>query len=392
MKSKFLRVTYLTMFFSIIGSTFAQSDLEIFGFFQATIGKVDGSYSAVATVPIEIFGVDKLRLVDKSENNVNPSIQQFNLFLRKELAENFTAWVNFEILGSYNTKYKWGVFSLEEAWVNYQSSDAFNVKVGLLIPKFGYFNEIKNRFPLIPYITRPLIYESSIPSVDISSYIPERAFAQINGYFPLGELTIDYAAFFGQSEESYITGPDGAAIGGMSVDTTNFKLFGGRIGAKVGELRLGISGTIDKDNQQSTINEDVSRTRLAFDLGYSAFDFFFEGEYISVNLDAENTTRDQNKFFYYGTLGYNFTDKLFGYGTYSYMKDNDDDVIRTGMTGLIFGAGYRLIDSVVLKAAYSSFKVVDSTFPLILNPNLPAFDTNVNLDYKGFQLAVSVLF
>jgi len=387
---KLLTITFLLVIQS--HEIFAQSDLQVFGFFQATLGKVKGNYGAVATVPKEIFGVDKLPLVEKGEDNINPSIQQLNLLLRKELSSNITAWVNFEVLGNYNTAQKWGGISLQEAWVNYQASDAFNVKFGLLIPKFAYLNEIKNRFPLIPYITRPLVYEAAIPTINIADYIPERAFVQISGYFPVGDLTLDYAAFCGHSESSYIAGPSGNSVGGTSVDTTNFKLWGGRIGANIGELRLGVSGSYDKKNQQATLNEDVPRTRLAFDLGYSAYNFFFEGEYIAVMLNAKNTTRDQDKIFYYGTLGYNFTDDFYGYGTYSYMKDKGDDVINTGMTGYILGLGFKVIDSVVLKASYTTYSIEESTFPYVINPLLPPFDVHVNLDYKAYQLAVSVLF
>jgi hypothetical protein len=387
---KFLTITILIVIQS--HEIFAQSDLEVFGFFQATLGKVKGNYGAVANVPKEIFGFDKLKLVEKEEDNLNPSIQQLNLLFRKEMSPNITAWVNLEILGNYNSSLKWGGISLQEAWANYQVSDAFNVKLGLLIPKFAYLNEIKNRFPLIPYITRPLIYESAIPTINIYDYIPERAFAQISGYFPVGDLTLDYAAFFGQSERTYIVGPDGGSVGGTSVDTTNFKLWGGRIGASYGDLRFGISGSYDKKNLQATLQEDVPRTRLAFDLGYSAFNFFFEGEYIAVMLDSKNTTEDQDKLFYYGTLGYNFTDDLYGYGTYSYMKDKGDDVLGTGMTGYILGLGYKLMDSVVLKASYTTYSIEEGSFPYVINPQLPPLDVNVQLDYKAYQLGVSILF
>ena len=160
---------------------------------------------------------------------------------------------------------------------------------------------------------------------------------------------------------------------------------------KTGELRLGVSATFDKKNMQSTLKEDVSRTRLAVDLGYTLFNFFFDAEYISVKLDSKNTTRDLNKEFYYGTLGYNFSDQVFAYGSYSHVKDNADDVFSAGMTGLIAGVGYKPIDSVVLKAGYSTY-FTNTSFPQLIDPRIPAVNTVVDIDYKVYQLAVSVLF
>lgn len=380
---------FWTCLLGIYADANAQSDLQIFGFFQASINKLNGGYTAVADVPASIFGTSKLTLDEQHNDYLSPFVQQLNIFGRKEIDQNFTAWINLEITGSYNSDMKWGSFSLQEAWVNYQNSDAFNVKAGLLIPRFAYLNEIKNRMPLLPYITRPLIYESALKDVDQSNYVPERAFAQVYGYLPAGDLTFDYAAFVGPSESSYIAGS--GAIGGNSVDTTNFKLFGGRVGLKYNDLRLGISATTDKDNQQSKLNENVQRTRLALDFGYSAYNFFFDAEYISVQLDPKNTSNDMNKQFYYGTLGYNFSDFLFAYGSYSFLKDNDSDILKTGMKGVIVGVGYRPTYSVVLKAAYSNY-YGNSSFPMIINPALPEVNTTVDLNIKAYQLAVSVLF
>jgi hypothetical protein len=391
MKSLKKNAVLLVLLFVTYSKITAQSDLQIFGFFQTSYNQYHGGGSAVADVPVSIFGKSKLTLQNSNYNFFNGAVQQLNLLLRKELTNNFTAWVNFEINGNYNSERKWGVYKLEEAWVNYQYSDAFNVKAGLLIPRFAYLNEIKNRMPLLPYITRPLVYEASNSVVNASDYIPERAFLQASGYIPVGKITFDYAAYVGPAENAYIAGVDAGAAGGTSVDTVNFKLFGGRIGAKTGDLRLGFSGTFDKDNQQSTIKKDVSRIRLAFDFGYSIYGFFFEGEYISVKMDSKNSTQDMDKYFYYGTLGYNLTENLFFYGTYSHMKDNADVKFQNGATGYYFGAGFKPIESVVVKAAYSNY-YADNNFLYKINAQLPSVNTNTHLDIDIYQLAISVLF
>lgn len=365
----------------------AQSDLEIFGFFQATGTYLDGGYSAVAD--LTPFGYPATTVQEQKENYLSVNLQQLNLFARKELTDNFTAWVNFELTNSYNSENDWGSFSIDEAWINYQQSDYLNAKAGLLIPRFGYLNEIKNRMPLLPYVTRPLIYESSISVINQTDYLPERAFLQVNGYFPVSSVTLDYSAFVGPSETDYIQS-EGALIG-PAADTTLFKLFGGRVGLKYDDLRVGFSSTFDKDNQQASLGEDVSRTRFAFDLGYSFFNFFIDGEYILVNLKPENTDADMDKLFYYASLGYNFSDDLFGYVTYSYIEDKANDILRAGMKGVVVGLGYKPTESVVIKAGYSSY-FANSTFKTVQEPFPVPFNTTVDIDTKTVQLAVSVIF
>jgi hypothetical protein len=388
MKSFIRILVLLFVMLSVNQKLFAQSDIQIFGFFQGSMNKLEGAFSAVADMPA-MLGGGKMTLKEASNNYLSVQNQQLNVFFRKEINPSFTAWVNLEVNGSFNSSKNWGSLSLEEAWINFQSSNSFNIKAGLLIPRFAYLNEIKNRMPLLPYITRPLVYEASLSrTIDLTNYVPERAFVQVYGYVPLGEVTFDYAAFVGSSESSYISNN---ATGGLSVDTTNFKLFGGRVGMKTGELRLGFSTTFDKKNMQSTLKEDVSRTRLALDLGYTVYNFFFDAEYISVKLNSKNTNRDLNKEFYYGTLGYNFTDQIFAYGSYSHVKDMADDVFSAGMTGVIAGLGYKPIDSVVLKAGYSTY-FTNTAFPQIIDPRIPAVNTVVDINYKVYQLAVSVLF
>ena len=95
--------------------------------------------------------------------------------------------------------------------------------------------------------------------------------------------------------------------------------------------------------------------------------------------------------FYYGTLGYNISEKLYGYGTYSFIKDKGNNVLKAGLKSVIFGFGYRATDAVVIKGGYSNYWG-NSSFPMVINPALPAVNTTVDLDIKVYQIAVSVLF
>jgi hypothetical protein len=368
----------------------SQSDLQIFGFVQARLQKSNTTISMIADVPTPV-GIQKLTFYNVPAEFISSNAQQLNVFLRKELSSSFTAWVNLEFVNSYSSDKSWGTFNLEEAWMNYQYSDAFNVKAGLLIPKFNHLNDIKNRMPILPYITRPLIYESTLANtVDQSNYVPERAFVQIAGNVPVSVLTLDYSAFAGHAEKSYI---NGKVSGGMETgtDSVNFKTFGGRVGISYGGMWFGISGSTDKDNQ-TTLKENVDRTRFGMDVGISNFHgFFFDGEYVGVFLSPKSTTQDINKLFCYGTLGFNFTDQVYVYGTASFIKDKQSNSLKEGMRGYNCGAGYKPIESVVVKAEYATYSG-NSTFLLSTAPTQPAMTTRWSLKADIFQVAVSVLF
>ncbi|MCI0441889.1 hypothetical protein L0152_01575, partial [bacterium] len=171
---------------------FSQDDLEIFGYFQANYQEnrvgVTTSNSAL-----------NIRQESKDKNN-SFVIQQINLFLKRDLGSNFTAWMNFELTNSYSSDKNWGSFNLEEAWMKYGMSNAFNVKAGLLIPTFNNLNEVKNRMPYLPYISRPVVYEASLSELlKPSDYLPERANVQVYGAIPAGGAKVEYAAYVGNS-------------------------------------------------------------------------------------------------------------------------------------------------------------------------------------------------
>ena len=148
------------------------SDLKIFGYFQASLG----SQKDLQTL--------------RESNSF--TLQQLNLFLQKDLTADWTAFVNFEFVNSYSSVYNWGAFSLEEAWINYNRSNQFKLKLGLLTPAFNNLNEIKNRTPLLPYIIRPVVYESSFrETVPTEQFLPARAFAQVYGSITLADTKFD---------------------------------------------------------------------------------------------------------------------------------------------------------------------------------------------------------
>jgi hypothetical protein len=356
-------------------------DLDIFGYFQAVF---DHSHEKT-TVPM--FGT---RVSDRNTF----LLQQLNVLGAKRFNVSFSCFVNLEITNSFSSDRNWGTFNLEEAWLKYEFSDALNVKAGLLIPMFNNLHEIKNRTPLLPYIVRPLVYEATASDIFNSyDFLPEKAFVQIYGFVPLDETKIDYAAYVGNSETPWINSSSGAVLTVRGLDTTTFKLLGTRVGVRSGRLKTGLSMTVDKDNQVRIGLGAVHRLRFGGDLSYQLSGFTFEGEVIAVNehLTSEQQAKLEfvsrfdprlgttlDKLFYYGNLNYDFTEKLFGYVGYQHVNNNWHSVNANELAAYTIGGGFRVIESVVLKAQYLRLKTT--------NPRL--FESTHN----RFQAAVSVVF
>lgn len=319
-------------------------------------------------------------------------LQQMNLMLGKDLSPSFSSFISLQFVSNFNSSKFWGSFNVEEAWVKYRAAEYLNVKAGLLVPTFNNFNEIKTKTPLLPYIMRPLIYESPMADlVTATNFIPENAFFQIYGVIPIASLKIDYAAYAGNNQPDFVsTVTKSASITGQ--DTSKFKLFGGRIGVRTGSLKVGMSGTHDRTNPGSpwalpaffkgtpifgaaAMLGPVVRTRVGFDVSYQAAGFSVEGEYIAVNhalteqqesilkilpvITAGNLYDDMSKVTYFASLGYDFNEQWFAYVTYAKLQDKFNLVFHSGMNNYGFGGGYRPTNSVVVKAQYGKYEMVD---------------------------------
>lgn len=340
------------MFASLIGlsSAFAQGEenpIRIFGYFQNSLQQ----WTAFENRP--------------EQNSF--SVQQLNLFFQKDLSPNWSAFVNFEFLNNFSSSRQWGAANLEEAWIKYRADMRFNLKLGLQIPIFNNLNEIKNRTPLLAYIIRPLAYETSFSEfIPVDILTPERAFAQVYGFFPNGETKIDYAVYIGNSPNIRSTLLEEQS----GVDTTSTFLVGGRLGFRHRELKIGFSATYDRDNifEFLAFDYDIPRTqlneipkiRLGGDLSYNFGNFSFESEFIKVDINRENINLNADLDFYYATLGYHFTEKLFIYGSYWAMNEHLEvsaPNIEFNDAGDVhvysLGASYGLTDRIRLKAQAS---------------------------------------
>lgn len=358
-------------------------DLNIYGFFQA-----QGRYVAEEDASGD-SGYSSFRL------------PQLNLFFARDFGDDFGAFVSAEFLNSYNSGEDFGIARLGEGWVRYEYGQSLKIKGGLLIPKFNNLNEIKNRTPLLPYITRPYVYEQSYKNlIGNGDYVPQRAYGQVYGTLPIGEVEFDYAAYVGNSDPGFLTSGD-ASYPVSGTDTTYSKLFGGRVGVQYQGVKAGVSGTIDEANMrevdlsiaQTTVPAglgDVDRYRIGADLSFDINDFFVESEIISVTYSLTDEQEAQwdglrqrpaysdvlgenlDQLFYYGVVGYQVTNNFDVHVLYNAVEENRSNVDLASFGG---GVSYRPVFPVRLKAGYRRSTIRDG-------------------DYTGnfFSLAASVTF
>ncbi len=366
-----------------LGQT-SESPLRIFGYFQNSFNHQTGTAE------------------DPEQNSFN--LQQLNLFFQKDLAKNWRAFVNFEFLNNFSSIRQWGAGNLEEAWVRYRSNPRFSVKLGLMIPAFNNLNEIKNRTPILPYVVRPLVYETSFSEfIAVEEFTPARAFVQAYGFLPADEAKIDYAIYIGNSP-NISTIADQAQSG---IDTTDTFLVGARLGLRAADLKIGISATRDNANffrgaEQILPREvpaskfiEVPRTRLGADFSFNSNRWIFEAELISVLYDDDTPEISIDKLFYYATFGFDLTDQLFAYASYwltrqdftAFREDAPNApalvVAEVDVRVPTLGVSYRLNDRITFKGQFARVLIEEEVKRLQIREN-----NNLNF----YSVAASIFF
>lgn len=365
------------------------------------------AFAQTQEAPIKTFGYFQNSFQQWTESSDHSqfntfALQQLNMFLQKDLLKDWTAFVNFEVLNNFSSAKRWGSFNVEEAWVRYRSSRQFNLKLGLQIPVFNHLNEIKNRTPLLPYIIRPLVYETSFNEfIAVEEYLPSRAFMQGYGFIPSGKAKLDYAFYIGNSP-NINSQADNQSSGNerpTGMDTTTAFLFGSRIGVRYGELKAGISATHERVNYftglAERLNEPLSkfeglpRIRLGADLLYRLGDFSFEGEYISVFYDEGAEVVEVDKRFLYGTLGWNTTERLFLYASYWFTREHQVELVDEQFEKFIVDVGvitgglsYNFSDRIALKGQVARVDVAATLPPEIFGDDI----------FEVYALAISIFF
>ncbi len=299
------------------------------------------------------------------------ALQQINFLFKKNVAQTFSSFIDVEAVNTFSSSKGWGSLQFSEAWVSYRPKRLFRIKLGLQVPVFNNLNDIKNRTPLLPYIFRPIVYESSFSSfISVSTYAPDQAFLSIDGTIVAKRLKVDYNFYTGN--ESEFVPPDGRQFSTKppGTDTTKTKLWGGRIGVRKGSFKAGISATTDHTNQQQLGLGSVRKNRIGGDLSFSFKSFFIESEFITI-LHKLNATQEQtlalassqnpvlnddlNKLFYYVLLGYRYGDHITFYVSHDHMEDKSTMFTINGVESYSAGMAYRPKDPVVFKAQYINY-------------------------------------
>ncbi len=200
--------------------------------------------------PLKVFGtmqtflflgrIDNAFLLGRPGANINQrtfALQQLDVFLRKDLGNDFSFFADIEFLLNYDSQLNFGGLSIQEAYANYQYSSAFNVKAGILFPAFNGMNEIKNRLGILPYIIRPLAYERSLAvATGASEIVPDRAFLQLYGTKRIHSLLFDYAFYMGNADNAYLTTNSNRQpfdlFSGTNPPGVSFHLVGTRLGIR----------------------------------------------------------------------------------------------------------------------------------------------------------------
>ena len=245
---------------------------------------------------------------------------------------------------------------------------------------------------MLPYAIRPLVYETSFEEfISVEEYVPTRAFLQAYGFLPYNNVKLDYALYLGNSPNIN----DLNERGQTGVDTTASFLVGGRVGIRLMGLKAGVSATrqnivffafaAEIYGGPIGLYEDISQTRFGADLSMDLGRFFVEGEYIALSWEEVNATDKLEKHFYYGTLGYDVTERALIYGTFWHNGESFE--FQKGTIN-VYSAGlsYSLNDRTKLKAQYARAEITNETF-VQLGTTMPRVSV-VDLDYLTVALSV----
>jgi hypothetical protein len=361
----------LILFLLALQVTTAYAEINFNYFFQTSAQYKDEDTKVI--VPGE--DVDALKIDDSAEA-MSFQLQQLNMIVSSDIGSDLFGYVNLEMTNSTNTILDFGGIAIEDVFVRYNYNKYLKVKVGHFTPRFNSFSQTYNKFPIIPYIIRPFFYEKAwagmVPPEDI---LPQKAFLQVYGFLPLGSLKLDYAAFVGNPENSFLFMNGESVTAEPGTNKSMNVTVGGRVGLRGDMFDLGVSVSHDKDQIPTLIDqgEDAEQTRfrIGADLFVEYKMFSLTGEMIYVTYDFDGdlapwgawdlvntfnntskTPESLDKIAFFVTLNANITDKLFVYGTYNHFQDYYSDVFLNGLKGPFLGAGYSFNHKATLKFQY----------------------------------------
>jgi hypothetical protein len=357
-------------------------------------------------------------------------IAQSNFFLTSDFKNDLSVLINFELINNFSSEKEWGALNLQEAYLKWSPSENLNLKFGQVIPAFNNLFEKYNNTPELPYLLSPKLYEVTLGNlVDIFDNLPQKAIIQASGELPLNNyLILDYAASLNHSINKFHSSPQNDlrpyyVSYGQSAES--YIGYGGRIGLRSADVKLGVSVYSDVSNQRKfkwTENGDMvdlgdmGRIKFGFDFSVRKNNFTLSGEFLlnktsisdrrvdvknvyENNRDTSFTTVDNflnyahsknrmfigngfDRTFYYISLMYNFTQDVFVYAMYDYMQDLVDPYYfgTDGYKGVSLGGGWKVNPNVVLKS--------QGVYNFIKYENTKDYINYVITDYTEFYLVV----
>lgn len=365
MKFKSVLMTIIVLLCA--GTARAQQGVRIYGY-------LDLEYMYMGRMPMVMTMQDSMGMemeqIGYMDKRSSFMAHRFNILLKSDFSETFSAFANLEILHGFNSEEGIGSMQLEEGWFQYAASEALNVKGGILLVNFGSFNKIHNASPTYWSVRTPVFFDEMY---DIR-LLPGQANLEFSGLTNLNGVNFDYSLHFSNGE--------GVDEEGMDLNSTS--AVGGRIGVSPVEgFTLGFSGHFDKEleaddsGQGGMGGEDpvqIDANIFGVDASYEYSGFKVYGEYYHGQYN--NDLLDFNKTGYFAVAGYTISGKLTPFVEYDFFDDPNDFLYRNEMTRVTFGVNYSVNWRVALKAeAHNhSFK-------------------RGNIDsYNMYQAAVSVLF
>lgn len=390
------------------------SDFKVFGFSQMFYrNTVSVDENVTERFPGTLIG---------EQGNQTYGIQQLNLMGINNFGSGFSFFLNLSLTDNFDLGQQFGNISIQEIFVKWKNIDGtINLKFGSFLPQYNAFLEIINKFPAMPYIIRPFVYESNFYSYfNPDDFHPWKGNLQVYGDIPINKnMTFEYALYHANPELSFMSQAAGANTGGGGYNQSTNTLFGGRLGfsshSNLGLFRIGGSIVFDEDNQEEatfgTFLEDnpvnlglIRRNMIGADISAEFAGFTLTGEMMIINnyLSDEQTQqmsglfnlfgldkKDFEKMFFYGTLQYNIFELISIYATYSYLEDHSIPSMANGMTQLGTGFALPILSSIILKGQLNNLFFNDQS----IIEDAP--DQRLNgLEFQQTQLlvGVSVLF
>ena len=351
-------------------------------------------------ISITLYGTMKYK--DFEDNVSKFDAKNIELFVRGNLTKRLHAMAEIEFEGVATTEAgsRQGAVEVEQGWLQYDISDYFKIRTGVILVPFGNFNLV-HFDPIQDLTDRPIMMRRIIPTT-----WADAGFGFL-GNIPLGDddFNIDYQVYITQGLKDITS--DTSLRGARSnfrSDNNNDKAIAGRVGiSPTLDHEIGISGYF---GEYDSTGRDIAGFNIDGTLTFGDLEIIGEYAYFDLQIDDTTSTSappsnlsgyyvQANYHFWPGFLNDTFLGKGFSDPTFTAVvrwgeANIDDDFDNASFADgdnneqrLTIGLNYRPVEAFVVKAEYqfNNFTNTDSA------------DTKLeNGDNNGFLASVSAAF